>query len=101
MKPLFVQIKCELGQTYRVAEHLIDDLDVPCSVYSTSGHYDLLAHFSLEENERPGDFVNNKLHQIKGIKDTYTIMAFRLWGGSDGMETDETDLVKLRKRSED
>ena len=97
MKPLFVQIKCELGQTYRVAERIIDDLDVSCSVYSISGYYDLLAQFNLEENQRAGEFVNDKLHKIEGIKDTYTIIAFRLWGGPESVDSDETNLVKQRE----
>ena len=30
-----------------------------------------------------GHFVTNKLHKIKGIKDTYTIIAFRMFGAKD------------------
>ena len=37
MKPLYVQIKCELGRAYEVADALIDTLEETSEVYSTSG----------------------------------------------------------------
>ena len=41
MQTIFVQIKCELGQSYRVAEELVE-IDGVSEVYSVSGPYDLL-----------------------------------------------------------
>jgi DNA-binding Lrp family transcriptional regulator len=90
MKPLFMQIKCELGQTFNVANRLMDDIPEISELYSTSGSFDLLAKFYLPEDMRVGDFVNNKVHQIPGIKDTYTIISFRLFGGSDIEDLDES-----------
>ena len=41
MQTIFVQVKCELGQSYRVAEELVE-IDGVSEVYSVSGPYDLL-----------------------------------------------------------
>jgi DNA-binding Lrp family transcriptional regulator len=76
MKAYFVQIKCELGKAYQVAT-AIADAEIASEIYSTSGNYDLLAKFYLEPEADIGHFVNEKLHKIKGIKDTYTIITFR------------------------
>ncbi|WP_284944794.1 Lrp/AsnC ligand binding domain-containing protein [Acidisoma cladoniae] len=76
MRSIFVQIKCVLGQAYAVAAILADDFENASQIYSTSGHYDLLVQFRLSEGEDPGLFVNNVLHKVPGIKDTYTIMVF-------------------------
>ena len=44
MIPFFVQIKCKLGQSYIVANALAE-AEIASEVYSTAGHYDLLAKF--------------------------------------------------------
>jgi len=89
MKPLYVQFKCELGRAYEVADALIDTLEETSEVYSTSGDYDLLAKFYLPEEQSIGEFVNFKLHKIPGIRDTHTILAFRLFGAKEGVRLDE------------
>ncbi len=89
MKPLYVQIKCELGQAYAVAEAIIDTLEETSEVYSTSGEYDLLAKFYLDEESSIGGFVNHKLHKVAGIRETHTILAFRLYG-RDQVRLDES-----------
>ena len=89
MKPLYVQIKCELGHAYDVADALIDTLEETSEVYSTSGDYDLLAKFYLPEEKSIGEFVNFKLHRIAGIRDTHTILAFRLFGAAERVKLDE------------
>lgn len=87
MKPLFVQIKCELSATFRVAEEIVDSIEETSEVYSTSGAFDLLAKFYLDEDQNVGRFVTEKLHKVPGIKDTYTLIAFRLFGSEqeDGL----------------
>ncbi|MEW6597434.1 MAG: Lrp/AsnC ligand binding domain-containing protein [Pseudomonadota bacterium] len=90
MKPLYVQIKCELGRAYEVADALIDTLEETSEVYSTSGDYDLLAKFYLAEEQSIGEFVNFKLHRIAGIRDTHTILAFRLFGAKETVKVVES-----------
>jgi DNA-binding Lrp family transcriptional regulator len=76
MKSIFVQIKCDLGRAYAVAAQLSDEFDNASQIYSTSGHYDLLVQFRLQDGQDPGLFINESLHRVPGIKDTYTIMVF-------------------------
>jgi DNA-binding Lrp family transcriptional regulator len=76
MNSIFVQIKCELGQAYKVAAQLADEFENASQIYSTSGSFDLLVQFRLEDGADPGLFVTESLQRVPGIKDTYTIMVF-------------------------
>ena len=76
MRAFFVQIKCELGQSYAVAT-AIADAEIASEIYSTAGGFDLLVKFYLEENEDVGRFVADKVQSIMGIRDTYTIVTFK------------------------
>lgn len=76
MRAFFVQIKCDLGQSYRVATS-IADAEIASEIYSTAGGYDLLVKFYLDEAEDVGRFIAEKIQSIPGIRDTYTIITFR------------------------
>ena len=76
MKAFFVQIKCELGKSYKVAT-AIADAEIASEIYSTAGTYDLMAKFYLEDDQDIGHFVAEKLQPIAGIRDTTTIITFR------------------------
>ncbi len=76
MRAFFVQIKCDLGQSYRVAT-AIADAEIASEIYSTAGGYDLLVKFYLDEAEDVGRFIAEKIQSISGIRDTYTIITFR------------------------
>ena len=76
MKPFFVQVKCELGKAYDVATALAD-AEIASEIYSTAGGYDLLVKFYLADDQDVGHFINEKVHSIAGVKDTYTIITFR------------------------
>jgi hypothetical protein len=39
MQTIFVQIKCDLGKSYRVAEAAVDEVEGISEVHSTSGQY--------------------------------------------------------------
>jgi len=75
MKTLFVMIKCELGRTYDVAAVLADNIPEVRSVHSTSGNYDLLAQFQLDDKQEIGRFVAGTVQTVPGVKDTYTIIG--------------------------
>ena len=77
MRPVFVLIKCELGQAYVVADGLVQEVEETSEVYSTSGQYDLIAKFYLENEADTGHFVNEKVHAISGIRDTFTMITFK------------------------
>jgi DNA-binding Lrp family transcriptional regulator len=72
MVPFFVQIKCQLGQSYDVANKLAD-----AEIYSTAGDFDLLVKFYVEDKTDIGHFVNEKVQTIPGIQDTRTIITFK------------------------
>jgi DNA-binding Lrp family transcriptional regulator len=101
MKPLFVQIKCELGQTYKVAEALIDTVEETAEIYSVTGAWDLLAKFHLGNDQSFGEFVNFKLHAVPGIRDTFSLVAYRMFcvPNPDRDDMDETDFRKLAERT--
>jgi DNA-binding Lrp family transcriptional regulator len=76
MIPFFVQIKCQLGQAYDVANK-IADAEIASEVYSTAGNYDLLVKFYVESSTDIGHFVTEKVQTIPGIQDTHTIITFK------------------------
>ena len=100
MKPLFVQIKCELGQTYKVAELLIDTVEETAEIYSVTGAYDLLAKFHLANEQSFGEFVTFKLQTVSGIRDTFSLVAYRLFcvPNPDRDAMDESDFRKLAQQ---
>lgn len=79
MQCLFVQVKCELGRAYEVAD-AIAEKEIASEIYSTSGDWDLLAKFYLDDGVDIGHFVNRQIHSVPGIRDTYTILTFKAFG---------------------
>ncbi len=77
MKPIFVMIKCELGQAYGVADAIVQQVEQASEVYSTSGDYDLLVKCYLENDDDVGRFVTEKLQTLPGIRDTFTLITFK------------------------
>lgn len=76
MIPFFVQIKCQLGKSYQVANQLAD-AEIASEIYSTAGDYDLLVKFYVDRDIDIGHFVNEKVQTIPGIQDTRTIITFK------------------------
>ena len=76
MVPFFVQIKCQLGKSYEVANRLAD-AEIASEIYSTAGEFDLLVKFYIAEGVDIGHFVNEEVHSVGGIRDTLTTMTFR------------------------
>jgi DNA-binding Lrp family transcriptional regulator len=76
MIPFFVQIKCELGKAYQVANELAE-AEIASEIYSTAGDYDLLVKFYVEQGTDIGHFISEKVQSLPGIKDTYTIITFK------------------------
>ena len=76
MVPFFVQIKCQLGKSYAVADALAD-AEIASEIYSTAGDFDLLVKFYVDPSTDIGHFVNEKVQTIAGIQDTRTIITFK------------------------
>jgi DNA-binding Lrp family transcriptional regulator len=79
MIPFFVQIKCQLGKSYQVANALAD-AEIASEIYSTAGEFDLLAKFYVPAETDIGHFVNEKVQILPGIQDTRTIITFKAFG---------------------
>jgi DNA-binding Lrp family transcriptional regulator len=76
MVPFFVQIKCQLGKSYEVANKLAD-AEIASEIYSTAGDFDLLVKFYVDAGTDIGHFVNERVQTIPGIQDTHTIITFK------------------------
>lgn len=82
MQAVFVQIKCEMGRAYDVARMAADGIAEMSELYSTSGQYDLLGKFYLDEGQDTGLFVTRKIQTIPGVRDTYTLITFNAFGSA-------------------
>jgi DNA-binding Lrp family transcriptional regulator len=76
MIPFFVQIKCQLGKSYEVANRLAD-AEIASEIYSTAGEFDLLVKVYVDAGTDIGHFVNEKIQVVPGIQDTRTIITFK------------------------
>lgn len=76
MQCFFVRVKAALGRAYDVAGEMADR-EIASEIYSTSGDFDLMAKFYVEDGVDIGRFVNDKIHSIDGVRDTYTILTFK------------------------
>ena len=76
MQTFFVQIKCQLGKTYEVAERLAD-MELHSEIYSTAGDFDLMVKYHVEDGVDVGHFVGDKVQVVPGIDHTRTIITFK------------------------
>ena len=77
MQTIFILIKCELGEAYKVADRAVQDIEQVSEVYSISGQYDLMVKCYLEDDADIGHFVNEQVQRLPGIRDTFTMMAYK------------------------
>ncbi|WP_437167895.1 Lrp/AsnC ligand binding domain-containing protein [Falsiroseomonas sp. E2-1-a4] len=84
MRAIFVMVKCEMGQAYRVAREMADGIPELSEMHSTSGQYDLLGKFYLETDQDIGLFVVERVQSVPGVKDTYTLQTFNAFSGGKG-----------------
>ena len=66
----------ELVRPPNVATALAD-AELASEIYSTSGDYDLIAKFYVEDEVDIGRFVNGSIHAIDGIERTLTTLTFK------------------------
>ena len=76
MQTIFIQIKCELGRAYEVADKLMETGFVS-EVYAVSGNYDLIAKCHLDDGVDIARFVIGQVQMIKGVRDTYTFITLK------------------------
>ncbi|MBF0325933.1 Lrp/AsnC ligand binding domain-containing protein [Magnetospirillum moscoviense] len=79
MQTIFVMVKCELGQAYAVADEAVD-IERVSEVHSISGQYDLMLKCFLDAGQDIGAFVVETIQKLPGVKDTFTLIAFKAFG---------------------
>jgi hypothetical protein len=82
MRAIFVQIKCQMGQAYHVAQLAADRIEELSELHSTSGPFDLLAKFYLEPGQDVGLFVTERVQTLPGVADTSTMITFNAFAVS-------------------
>jgi len=76
MACVFVQIRCNPGKTYAVAD-AIYEREIASELFSTSGDYDLLMKLYIPAEEDGGRFINDNLLGIEGISRSLTTLTFK------------------------
>ncbi len=74
--PVFVQLRCRPGSTYRVAE-AIALKEIHSELYSTSGDWDLLMKLYIPAQADIGHFINEQLLDIPDIERSLTTLTFK------------------------
>jgi DNA-binding Lrp family transcriptional regulator len=77
MQTIFVMVKCELGRAYDVADAAVQNVEAVSEVHSISGQYDLLMKLYLDDAADIGRFVTSRVQTLDGVKDTFTLIAFK------------------------
>lgn len=80
MQTIFIQVKCQLGKAYEVADQAMQEVEEISEVYSTSGQYDLLMKCYLPDASDIGHFVTERVQTLPGVKDTFTMITFKAFG---------------------
>ena len=77
MQTIFVFVKCDLGRAYEGADTVVQTVEPVSEVHSISGQYDLLLKCYLPEGQDIGRFVTERLQLLAGVKETFTLIAFK------------------------
>ncbi|GGA58483.1 AsnC family transcriptional regulator [Nitratireductor aestuarii] len=76
MRPVFVQLRCQPGKTYEVA-NAIYEREVASELYSTSGDFDLLLKVYIPDDQDVGKFINENIANVPGIVRSLTTLTFK------------------------
>jgi DNA-binding Lrp family transcriptional regulator len=76
MRAVFVQLQCQPGKTYEVADTLFER-EIVSELYSTSGEYDLLMKIYIDSEDDIGRFVNEQIATVPGIVRSLTTLTFK------------------------
>src|SRR5690606_11726536 len=76
MRAVFVQLQCQPGKTYEVADALFER-EIVSELYSTSGEYDLLMKIYIDTEDDIGKFINEHVANVPGIVRSLTTLTFR------------------------
>ena len=77
-----ILMNVERSKINEVAE-LLESMPGISEVYSVSGNYDLVAIIRVATNEELAQLVTQKMHAIKEIQKTETMLAFKAYSRHD------------------
>src|SRR3546814_6525444 len=67
-RSIFVMVKCELGETYKVASEAVETVEQVSEVHSISGQYDLMMKCYLPQEQDIGRFVTRSEEHTSEIQ---------------------------------
>ena len=76
MNCVFIQLRCEPGKTYEVAD-AIYEREIVSEMYSTSGEFDLMLKLYVPEGQDIGKYLNDTLLDIPSIRRSLTTLTFK------------------------
>lgn len=82
MVSAIVLLKVKRAKINLVAQQLAD-LEGISEVFSVGGRYDLVAILRVKDNDELAHLVTERMHQVQGIADTETLIAFRAYSQHD------------------
>ena len=62
---------------------ILADVDGVAEVYSVTGEWDFVALLRVKAPEELADVVTQRLAGVRGIRDTYTMVAFEMFSQHD------------------
>ena len=80
MRAIFVLVKTEPGHTTDVANR-IAEVESFSEAYSISGQYDLLVKLYVDDIDNLGRLIEQQVHAIPHLRETFTILTFEAFGG--------------------
>lgn len=77
-----VLLRIKRGKINEVAE-MLAEMEGVSEVYSVGGRWDLVAVIRVVDNDTLAELVTNHMLQVKGIIDSETLIAFRVFSRHD------------------
>lgn len=74
----FVLMKISVGKLPEVSKELLAIEEIK-DLYMVTGEFDLLAVLEVDKYEQLGEIIVEKIHKIKNIERTHTLMAFKTY----------------------
>jgi anthranilate phosphoribosyltransferase len=74
----FVLMKISVGKLPEVSKELLAIEEIK-DLYMVTGEFDLLAVLEVDKYEQLGEIIVEKIHKIKNIERTQTLMAFKTY----------------------
>lgn len=75
MHCIFVQLRCQPGTAYQVADALFER-EIASEIYSTSGEFDLLLKLYIPDDQDIGKFINDNVLDVEGIVQSLTTPTY-------------------------